>query len=71
MKFAEEFVMYTEKHVLVKEMLTNRLSMGLSLWTWDEKTVDGVEIYQFFGKEITLGTAVCKEGHADSFLWYE
>ena len=44
-KFTEEFVMYTEKHILVKKMFTNELNMGLLLWARVKKIVHGVETH--------------------------
>ena len=61
MKFTEEWVMYMEKHVLVKKMFTNELNMGLPLWTWVKKTVHAVETHCLSGKE----------GDADSLLGHE
>ena len=34
-----------EKHVLVKQMFTNELNMGLPLWARIEKSVHGVETH--------------------------
>ena len=38
-KFIQECVMYMQKHVFIKRMLTNDLNMGLSQRTWVKKTV--------------------------------
>ena len=60
-----------EKHVLVIKMFTNWLNMGLPLWAWVEKTVDGIET-DFFGKEKVLGAAtVSQEVHVDSLLLHK
>ena len=41
----------------------------MSLPTWAEKTVHGVEIHQLSSKEKVLGTAISKKkDHADSLL---
>ena len=43
-KFTGEWVMFLEKHTLVKKnIFTNGLNMGLLLQAWMEKTVNGVE----------------------------
>ena len=46
MKFIDEWVMCTEKYVLVQKMLTN-----WPPWAWVEKTVDGVETHWLSGKK--------------------
>ena len=50
-KFMEVYVMGTEKHVLVKKMLTNGINIGLSQRAWREKTVHGVEAHWLTSKK--------------------
>ena len=52
-------------------MFTNKLNMGLPLWSWMEKTVHGVKKHWLSNKEKVLGATVSKEGHADSLLGHE
>ena len=54
-----------------EKMFTNGLKMGLSLLVWIEKTVHEVEIHWLSSKEKVPGTAVSKEGDADSVLGQE
>ena len=61
--------MFTEKYVLVKEMLTNRLNTGLQLRVWVEKSIHEVETHWLSGKEKVLGEAVSTEDHAISISW--
>ena len=49
--FTKECVMCTEKHVLVKKILTNELNMGLPLQVWVKKIAHGVETYGISRKE--------------------
>ena len=63
--------MYTEKDVLVKNMFTNGLNIGLSLRAWAEKTVYGENINWLSCKEKVQGAAISKEGHADNVLGHE
>ena len=56
--------MCVEKHILVKEMFTNgqpELKRQFMDWKYTDSPV----------KEKVSGTAICKEGHADSLLVYE
>ena len=71
MKFTEEYVMCTEKHILVKKLFANKSKMGLQLEAWVKKKVHGVETHWLSGKEKVPATAVCKEGHVDSVLGHE
>ena len=66
-QFTEECVMYMKKHVLVKKLFTNGLTIGFPLGTWVKKTVHGVETNWLSSKEKVLDKAVNKEGYADSF----
>ena len=52
-------------------MLTNGLNMGLSLQSWFEKTVHGVETNWLSGKEKVPGTAVSKEDNTENLLGHE
>ena len=61
-----ETVLCMESYVLVKEIFTNRLNMGLLLRVWIKKIVHRVETHWLPGKEKVLGVAVSKETHADS-----
>ena len=45
MKFTEECVMYTEKHVLVKKIFTKRLHMGFVQQAGVKKTVHRVKTH--------------------------
>ena len=51
-------------------MFTNGLNMGLLLWAWVKKTVQGMEPHWYSNKEKVSDAAVSKEGHADSLLRY-
>ena len=42
----------------IKQMFTNRLKMGLSLWAWVEKTVLWMESHWLTGNEKVLGAVV-------------
>ena len=64
MKFTKECVVYTEKHVLVKQIFTNGLKMGLLLRTLGEKQ-------RLSGNEQISGAAVSKGSHADILLEHE
>ena len=70
-KIIEEYVMCSEKNVLVKKMFTNGLNMSLLLQARVEKTVYWLETHWISGKEKVLGVAVSKTSHADSVLGYE
>ena len=48
-------------------MFTNSLNVGLSLWAWVKKIVDGVETPFFSSKEKIPGAAVSKDG--DTGFW--
>ena len=52
-------------------MFTNDFNMSLPPWAQVKKIVDGMKTYWLSGKEKTPGTAVSKEGHADSVLGHE
>ena len=45
MKFTEECVMFTEKLILLKIVVTNGLNIGLLQHNWVEKTVYRVETH--------------------------
>ena len=60
--------MCTEKHLLDKNMYTNRLNMGLPLKAQDEKRIHRVETHWLSSKEKVADTMVSKEGHADCLL---
>ena len=49
-------------------MLTNEKSMGFPWQAWVEKIIHGVETHGLSSKEKVSGTAVSKEGHANSVL---
>ena len=49
-------------------MFSYALNMGLPQRTWVEKTVHGIETHWLSGQENVPGTAVSKEGHADTQL---
>ena len=61
--------MYTEKHVLVKEMFTDRFNMCLLQRIWVEKTVHGVYIDSLVKKKVPR-TEVSK-GYVDSLQIHE
>ena len=44
-EFTEKFL----KHILQKEMFADWLNMGLPLWAWVEKIVDGIETHWLSG----------------------
>ena len=71
MKFTEQSVMCLEKYFLVKKIFINGLNTGFPLQVWIGKTVHGMEIHRFPGKEKVLGAEAIKEGHADSLLEHE
>ena len=54
-----------------KKMFTNWVNISLPLETWVKKTVHGVEAHWLSSKEKVPGSAISKEGQADSFLDYE
>ena len=60
--------MCMEKHVLVKKMFKNMLSMDLSQHTCIKKTVDGDETHKLSYEGTVLSAVVSKEGHAESLL---
>ena len=61
-----KMMMFTENHVLIKQIFTNDLNMSLPLKTWIEQAVNGVETHWLFGKE-----KVKRVMHADSFMGLE
>ena len=54
-----------------QRIFSNGLNMGLPIQAWVDKSVHRVETYWLSGKEKVPGTAISKEGHADSFLRHE
>ena len=68
-KFTDEWMIYKEKLVLIKNMFTNGLNMSLPQWAWVKKTVSGVETHSLVKKKFT--GAVVSKGHAESLLWHE
>ena len=71
MKFMQDYVMCTEKDILVKKLFINGLKMGLPRQACVKKTVHVVEIHWITSKEKVPGEAVSKEGHADCLLGYK
>ena len=61
---------YREIHFSQKNVY-KLLDMDLPLWVWTEKTVHGMEISWFSGKEKVLEAAVSREGHVDCVLEYQ
>ena len=70
-KFTEEYVMCTEKQVLIKQRFIKEQKIGLPLRITVEKTVHALETHWLFGKEKVLGAAISKESNADSVLRHE
>ena len=51
-------------NIVIKKMFTNRLNMGLILWAWIKKTVNGVETHKLSRKKVWCAV-VSKEDNAE------
>ena len=72
MKFAEEYVIYIEKRVLVfKKIFTNGLNMVLQLWARVKREFTEWEHHFLSSKEKIMCASVNKGGDADSVLRHE
>ena len=68
-KFTLEGMMSTEKHILARKKVYKYPKKVLREWV--ERTIHRVEIVWLFDKVNVPGTAVNKEGHADSVQVHE
>ena len=66
MKFTEEYLMWTAKHVWVKNLYT-KLNMGFPLQKKKRQSMQLKHINSLVKKKVP-GIAVCKDGHADSLI---
>ena len=71
-KFTEECVMCTRKHLLVKKNVyqwTKHWFVTMSL-SWNENSLNGNKLTLWLKKKV-VGAAVSKEGHTDCLLGHE